>query len=152
MDALLAPLKPLLQVALRRDGSANSGDSPAPKPRAGKGAPDASPRVPVVLLLDPQLCGLPWEALPELLPACSSVTRCFSAAMLQTLALLPVSGPAEVSPPASALAAADVGAGAASGASLLPCFDVSHMAYVADPHFELSDTSTSPGGGVPQSL
>ncbi|KAF8063688.1 CFAP46 [Scenedesmus sp. PABB004] len=50
-------------------------------------SPAAAPALlSVQLLLDPELCLLPWEALPWLQAACCAAVRCFSAAQLAALA------------------------------------------------------------------
>jgi hypothetical protein len=105
----------------------------------------------VALLLDPGLCALPWEALPLLKERCSSIGRCFSAALLSALL-----NPGQGSTPQAQAAAAAAGGGAggadAGAAVVVPTVELEKLSYIVDPCHEQSSTTTAPGGCCPAGL
>lgn len=126
-EALLQPLAPLISQTL----------APGPAPPAPTGGkPGAAAPVPdkpqLLLLVDPQLCPLPWEALGMLKGATSGVGRCFSAALLQQVLLGGSSSEGGTAP--------------AVAQSPTPEIDLGKVTYVVDPLHEQSSTGAAAGG------
>jgi hypothetical protein len=128
-EALLQPLAPLISQTL-------APGPPPPAPAAGKpGAAPATPDKPQLLLLvDPQLCPLPWEALGLLTGASSGIGRCFSAALLQQVLLGGCS--------------TEGGAAPVVAQSTPPEVDLGKVTYVVDPLHEQSSTGAGAGSTV----
>ena len=107
--------------------------SPAPGAKAGKKAADAGAASErpvghkVLLLVDPDLKAMPFEALPYLRANCSSVARCPSLHMLHMAAQ--GSGPE----------------GAVVGEALAPAFDIGGLSYIVDPKCEGSAPEDAKG-------
>ena len=137
MQQLLAPLMPVIKRALPEIPSAPTETSVTPPPGAKapavkKGAEDAARSSSighkVLLLVDPELRTLPFEALSYLKSNCSSVARCPSLHMLHVASKGSLSGGA-----------------AASEASAGPIFDLSGLTYIVDPKSEGSSPEDARG-------
>ena len=90
----------------------------------------------LLLLLDPELCALPWEALPVLRSGSSSMGRCFSAALLQHL----LGGGAAVRSSEAAAATATAAVVVAVAQSpIVPTVDLARLSYIGDPLHEQSE-------------
>lgn len=112
---------------------------------ANEAAAIAGPPLPaLLLLLDVELCGLPWEALPAIAHASSGVTRCPSLALLRVMGEMAAVGPAAaVAHAPEEMAAASAAAAAAAGPAAV---DLVRMSCIADPWYEQSTTTGQPGG------
>jgi hypothetical protein len=84
------------------------------------------------LLLDPDLCGLPWEALQAVKASCGSVARCLGLAQLQQLTCPPQLPGGGVSDDAA-------------GASVPAVLDVRQLSYLVDPLCHMSSVVEQPG-------
>lgn len=95
------------------------------------------------LLIDPELCPLPWEALSCFSCSCRSIARCFSIAQLQQL----------LQPPGSTAAQAATAAVGAGGVQAVPAvLDITRLTFIADPLHEASDQQAPPGCYAPPLL
>lgn len=139
-------------VAESKSGAASSRPASA-KGKASTGRPTnakvAQPQLQpqqllqLQLLIDPELCPLPWEALRCFSSSCRSFARCFSIAQLQLLLQPPGSTAVQVT-------AAAVGAG---GVQAVPAtLDISRLTFIADPLHEVSDQQAPPGCYAPPLL
>lgn len=134
MEQLLAPLMPAIRQAIPTLPEVPAGPPATPPPgakgaAAKKGAAEEEAKAPVghkvLLLIDPELKALPFEALPHLRSNCSSVARCPS------LHLLHVAAQAAASP---------------DDATAPPSFDVTGgITYIVDPKCEGSSPEDAKG-------
>lgn len=160
LELLLSPLSEVLSEALAVPPAAACPTEAPPatttKPAGGKAAATGQqqqqqqqhPRqVSLQLLLDPELCCLPWEALTVVKAKCGSVARCFSLAQLQSL----LQPPRLVCVGAAAAAEVTAGAGGAGAGTSAraavtpPVLEVSRLSYIVDPQHQLSEGSVRPG-------
>jgi hypothetical protein len=115
----------------------------------------------LLLLIDPELSPLPWEALPAVRGSCGSVGRCFSAALARHLLAPPggaaaaaaapaagsAKGAATVASAAAAAAAPAEGAAVAAGVAAQPAVvNAVRLTYIVDPLHEESDAGQQHSG------
>lgn len=146
-EAFLQPVSGLFQEAMQQPVITTEAPAPAAKPstKASKSAaaPPAGPSgaapVPlgIQLLLDLQLCELPWEALPALRQSCGSIARCVSLAQLQHLQQPPNASGQQ--PPVAQPAAANSSAG--SPAAVL---ELNRLSFLVDPLHLMSSVAEGP--------
>lgn len=148
-EAFLQPLSGLLQEAMQQPVIPVEAPAPAAKPgtKASKSAA-ASPAGPlgaapiplgIQLLLDLQLCELPWEALPTLRQSCGSIARCVSLAQLQHLQQQPHASGQQL--PVAQPAA---GNGSRSGGSPAAVLELNRLSYLVDPLHLMSSVAEGP--------
>lgn len=155
-EAFLQPLAAVLADALRQQqqqpvpaaeapaavAAAATGTKKSTGTKATAAAAPAEAVPPALLslqlLLDPELCHLPWEALPVLRHSCGSIARCFSLAQLQQVMQPPQ---ATVQAGQQSRGLADPSASAAPAAVL----DLNRLGYLVDPLHHMSSSAEHHG-------